>query len=191
MTKKDGDNEVVHFPEKAEYVPGKFAEGFEAYQAALVEAPSWKSPKIDQLAVALAKAQAAIEPAIKDSKNPHFGSKYADLAAVWSVVREPLAANGLAVVQMPSAEGQKVTLTTLLIHTSGQYLLSELTMTAVKNDPQAIGSCITYARRYALAAVLGVSQEDDDGAAATATGTKPAAPAPTKGRASHGFQLGK
>jgi hypothetical protein len=127
-----------------------------------------QSAELKDLATALAKAQAQIKPASKDAVNPHFKSKYADLAAIWEVIREPLAANGLSVVQMPRAEGTKVTVTTLLLHSSGQWLKSDLTMVAGQNTPQGLGSCITYARRYALGAIVGVAAEiDDDGNAAS------------------------
>lgn len=127
------------------------------------------SEGLADLATALAKAQAEIRPAAKDAVNPHFKSKYADLAAVWEVVRGPITKNGLSIVQIPSAEAAKVTVTTMLLHTSGQWIRSRLTMIAAQNTPQGIGSCITYARRYALSAVLGVAAEiDDDGNAASA-----------------------
>ena len=121
-----------------------------------------RSEQIDQLATALAAAQGEIENALKDSSNPFFKSAYADLASVWNAVREPLSKNGLAVIQLPSAAGSSVTITTILSHKSGQFISSDLTMTAREETPQAIGSCITYARRYALQSVAGVAPEDDD-----------------------------
>jgi hypothetical protein len=145
--------------------------------------PVTYSLELKDLAVALNKVQATIKPAPKDSTNPAFRSKYADLAAVWEACRPALAANGLSVVQMPTAEGGKVSVTTLLLHTSGQWIKSELTMTAGDTKPQTIGSCITYARRYALSAMVGVVADDDDDANAasgtptsSAPGSKPAAP---------------
>jgi len=132
------------------------------------------------LGAALSKAQAEIEGASKDSVNPHFKSKYADLASVWDACRGPLTKYGLSVVQLLAADGAKVTVTTMLLHSSGQWIKSELSMTAQKNDPQGIGSCATYARRYSLSSMVGVAPEDDDGNAASAS--KPArggdAPAP-------------
>ncbi len=122
------------------------------------------SDELGLLAAALAKAQALIKPAIKDATNPHFKSKFADLASVWEAIRVPLATNGLAVSQLPTVDGNKVTVTTLLLHASGQWIRSDLTMVVAQNTPQGIGSCITYARRYALSAVVGVVAElDDDG----------------------------
>lgn len=129
------------------------------------------TPSIARLAAALANAQRQIRPAVKDAKNPHFGSKYANLAAVAEACRDALAENGIAVSQFPSADGGKVTVSTMLMHESGEYILSALTLTAVKTDPQGVGSAITYGRRYGLAAVVGVvADEDDDGNAASGRG---------------------
>lgn len=135
---------------------------------------STTSVALAQLAAALAKAQAEVGGAAKSKKNPHFKSSYADLSEVWDACRPALVKHGLSVVQMPSADGQRVTVTTLLLHESGEYLSSALTMTAAQDTPQAIGSCITYARRYALAAMVGVAPEDDDGNAASAPSARPA-----------------
>lgn len=127
-----------------------------------------RSEQINELAKSLSNAQGIMIPASKDSNNPFFKSKYADLAAVWSVCREPLSKNGLAISQHANSEGNIVTVETLLLHTSGQWLLSRLSMTSKDSSPQAIGSCITYARRYSLSSILGIaSEEDDDGNAAT------------------------
>jgi hypothetical protein len=127
-----------------------------------------QSETLTELAPALAKAQAEMKPAAKDSRNPHFNSKYADLASVWEACRGPLATNGLSVIQTPETEGPTVTVQTMLLHASGQWVRTKLTVTAVKSDPQGIGSAITYARRYGLAAVVGVApEEDDDGNAAS------------------------
>jgi hypothetical protein len=130
-----------------------------------------QSESIHELATALAKAQGALEGAAKSKANPFFKSKYADLASVWEACREALSANGLAVVQSASAQGAHVTVTTLLLHSSGQWVRDGLTMTAKADDPQGVGSAITYARRYALAAFVGVAPEDDD--AESAMGRKP------------------
>ena len=124
--------------------------------------PATRSDEIDKLAAALSKAQAAITFASKDTQNPFFKSTYADLASVWEACRAPLTDNGLAVTQEPSTEGLKVILKTTLLHSSGQFLSSELTMQSAANTPQALGSTITYARRYALSAIVGVAQSDDD-----------------------------
>lgn len=121
-----------------------------------------KSETINELAAALAKAQGIMESAAKDTVNPFFKSRYADLAAVWEVARKPLSDNALALTQHPSTDGNIVTVETALCHASGQWMASQLTMLAKDASPQAIGSCITYARRYALASVLGIASEDDD-----------------------------
>lgn len=127
-----------------------------------------KSESIGKLAEALAKAQGAIEGAKKDQANPYFKSKYADLSSVWDACRKPLAENGLAVVQTTcGSDPDTVTVETLLTHLSGEWIMSRLSMRPVKSDPQGIGSCITYARRYSLAAMVGVAPEDDDGNAAS------------------------
>jgi hypothetical protein len=122
-----------------------------------------QSESINELAVALVKAQAVIEGAKKDSANPFFKSKYADLESVWGVCRPPLTENGLAVVQTTEPNEHGITLVTTLVHTSGQWMRGKLSMRPVKDDPQGLGSCLTYARRYALAALVGVVQVDDDG----------------------------
>lgn len=135
-----------------------------------------RSESIAALSAALAKAQGEIEGATKGKTNPHFKSAYADLASVWEACREALTKNGLAILQPVAAEDARVTVTTLLTHSSGEWVSSELTMTATQNTPQGIGSCITYARRYALASMVGVAPEDDDGNAASVPNTsKPVA----------------
>jgi hypothetical protein len=125
------------------------------------------SDTITKIADALVKAQAAMKPAIKDSRNPHFNSKYADLASVWDAIREPLTSNGLSVIQMVgSNELEKTTLTTRVTHVSGEWIESTWQIPVGKQDPQGLGSAISYARRYALASAIGVVQDDDDGNAA-------------------------
>jgi hypothetical protein len=123
------------------------------------------SPTIGKLAEALAKAQAEMEGAVKDATNPHFRSKYADLASIRDACR-PLAKYGIAHLQPTRAEGPHVTVTTLLLHSSGEWIAEDLTLTAGQNTPQAVGSAITYGRRYGLAAMVGIAPEDDDGEAA-------------------------
>ena len=127
------------------------------------QTPAMHSESLDKLAGALAKAQAELTTAKKTAENLFFNSKYADLAACWDVAKKPLANNGLSVSQLPCSSGNQVGVTTYLLHSSGQWLKSEYYLPLVKNTPQAAGSAITYARRYALAAVLGIAQEDDDG----------------------------
>ena len=131
------------------------------------------SEQIHDLAAALSKAQAKIKGASKDSANPYFKSRYADLASVWDACREALTEQGLSVSQWPSADGAAVTVETILAHESGQFISGTLTMTAKDDTPQSIGSCVTYARRYSLAAAVGVAPEDDDGEAAQPRGDAP------------------
>ncbi len=121
------------------------------------------SEQLNELAAALSKAQGAFENAKKDSDNPFFKSKYADLASCIDAARGPLAANGLAVMQAPEllASGL-VCMTTRLLHSSGQWTESELAAVPKDSGPQSIGSVITYLRRYALCAMLGLAAEDDD-----------------------------
>lgn len=121
-----------------------------------------KSESVAALAGALAKAQGAMEAASKDRKNPHFGQKYATLASIWDACRAPLAANGLAVVQLPSMSESQLTVETHLLHESGEYIVSTLTMPVDKLTAQGVGTAITYGRRYALAAMVGVAPDDDD-----------------------------
>lgn len=127
---------------------------------------------INELAEALVAAQAQFPAIPKDSENPFFKSKYADLATVIKAAMPVLTKNGLAISQgISHYEGQS-TLKTYLIHKSGQFIVDEMPLMPVKNDPQSQGSAITYARRYSYMAVLGlVADEDDDGNAATAGST--------------------
>jgi hypothetical protein len=136
------------------------------------------SEQLNELAGALSKAQAMLRGAVKDSTNPHFKSRYADLASCWDACREALAANGLSVVQLPEGNGGVVEMTTMLLHTSGQWIACTGCFTATKADPQGLGSCITYARRYQLCAIVGISPEDDDGNAASEPVKQQAKPEP-------------
>lgn len=128
------------------------------------------SDQINEIAAALAKAQGEIEGAKKDSANPFFKSKYADLASVWDACRVPLSKNGIALVQSPSADGLRVSVDTLLTHTSGQWIRGTVSVNAKEDSPQAFGSAITYLRRYALQSFVGVAPEDDDAEAAHGRG---------------------
>lgn len=169
------------------------------------------SESINEIAGAMAKAQGAMGGAMKDAKNPFFNSKYADLASVWEACREALSANGLSVVQFPKTayrgepepyewtakSGEKrygvrvvcvVSVLTRLTHSSGQWMEDEVSTMLPTGDPQAVGSAITYLRRYALQSVAGVAPEDDDGEAAHSRGNgqaakavAPVVPMPPKG----------
>lgn len=144
-----------------------------------------KSDSIELLAVSLAKFHAACPKIVKDTRNDFFKSRYADLGTILGIVNPLLAANDLSVVQLVSGENE---LTTMLVHKSGQYIGAVSVMRPVeavlrrdqnKNEilgvtPQALGSAITYQRRYAVAAILSLCiDDDDDGNAASATGRKP------------------
>lgn len=120
------------------------------------------SENINEISTALAKAQGQLNPAVKDSSNPHFKSKYADLASVWEACRKALSDNSLAVTQIPHFEGDKQFLVTLLTHSSGQWIKSMMALPIQKPGPQELGSCLSYCRRYALASLVGVYQDDDD-----------------------------
>lgn len=135
------------------------------------------SATVGDLAKALAAAQAELEPAKKEAVNPHFKSRYADLSACWDAVRGPLARHGLAVSQLPSLDGDVVRLTTMLLHTSGEFIGSDAAVRLGKHDAPSVGSALTYLRRYALSAIVGLSTEDDDGAHAMVA-TQAQAPRP-------------
>lgn len=129
-----------------------------------------RSDGIAELAKALSAAQREVETASKDSVNPHFNRSYADLASVWQACREPLTKNGLSVMQRPVSEGNRVGVITTVLHSSGQWMESTLWTVPQQAGPQAMGSCITYLRRYSLSAVAGVAPDDDDGNAASPKG---------------------
>ncbi len=131
-----------------------------------------RSESLNELGAALAKAQGAIEGALKDSDNPFFKSRYADLSSVWEACRQHLTANGLSVIQSPTEAESGIGVETMLLHSSGQYVSDKFTMPVTKSDAQGVGSALTYARRYALAAMVGVAPEDDDGNAATKAAPK-------------------
>lgn len=130
------------------------------------------STDVGELAKALAAAQGEITAASKDKKNPHFNSRYADLASVWEACRGPLTKHGLSVVQMPLTDGERIGVSTTLLHASGQWIRGALWGKPEKPGPQAMVSCVTYFRRTALAAVAGVAPDDDDGEAATGRGAE-------------------
>lgn len=126
-----------------------------------------KSDSITALAKALAKAQGEVENATKNAANPHFRSKYADLAEVINTVRPVFSSNGLAVTQFPAYENGVASVETVITHESGEWMSGKASAPVTKPDPQGVGSAITYLRRYSLAAVAGIAQEDDDGNAAS------------------------
>lgn len=129
-----------------------------------------KSESIDQLAVALAKFQGSMGAISRDSDNPFFKSRYASLSAVIEDTRDPLAENGLSYVQFPEGING---LTTVLMHTSGQWMMATYEMNPVDSKPQSVGSALTYMRRYSLCSMLGLRTEDDDGNEASKPKVKP------------------
>jgi hypothetical protein len=136
-----------------------------------------QSDNIAELGIALAKAQSQNGTVHKDAKNPFFKSNYASLAQVWETVRPALTANGLSVVQLPSQDEKGYYVESMLIHSSGQWIKCRTYMKPVKEDPQGIGSLISYARRYALQSLVMVCPDDDDGE--LAMGRSSVAPART------------
>jgi hypothetical protein len=127
-----------------------------------------QSESIANLTLALSIVQGKLTHAKKDSANPFFKSKYADLESVWDSCRSLLADNGLAIMQFP---GQYIdgtmSLTTIISHKSGEWMGQQMSVPVTKPDSQGCGSCLSYMRRYSLAAVVGVVQSDDDGNAAS------------------------
>lgn len=128
----------------------------------------YQSENIGELAKALAAAQGEMGAASKDATNPHFKTRYADLASIMDACRAPLAKHGLAVTQLAGRDDSgNVTLTTMLMHGSGQFIGHTIGVRPSQENPQVVGSILTYLRRYALASVVGVVSDDDDGEAAT------------------------
>ena len=122
------------------------------------------------IASALVRAQRGFAPALKTSTNPHFRSKYVDLAGCIEAVVDALNAAGIALIQRTSEDSTGVTVETVFVHESGEMLeCGKLHVPAAKQDPQGYGSALTYARRYSLMAAAGIAPEDDDGNAASTT----------------------
>jgi hypothetical protein len=120
-----------------------------------------KSTEIKNIAIALCNFQGAVEKIRKTATNPFFKSKYADLSDILEVIRQPLVENGLSFVQFPKG---RYGLETMLMHTSGEWMSESYEMEPTKKDPQGAGSVITYQRRYALGAILGLNIDIDDDA---------------------------
>lgn len=125
----------------------------------------YQSEDVDDLATALALAQSEMKHAAKANTNPFFKSKYSALPDVMDAARPYLSKNGLAVTQITDFDDTRVFVVTQLTHKSGQWMRSWYPVNPVKNDPQGLGSALTYARRYSYASIAGVaaSDEDDDG----------------------------
>lgn len=134
-----------------------------------------RSGTIGKLALALAKAQGELKNPPKDSVNPHFKSRYADLATVRDTVLPVLARHGLSVLQLPCEMDGHPALTTVLMHgETGEFWESTILLRPGKLDPQGIGSALTYHRRYSLQALAGVAADDDDDGNAASVPAKPA-----------------
>ena len=141
-----------------------------------------KSENITNLATSLLKAQKAMGSALKDAENPYFKSNYADLKAVIDAIKEPLNDNGITFLQAVNGCGDgNPVIETMLLHESGQYLCTRTPIFCVKPDnPQAFGSGVTYSKRYALQAFLGLPTKDDDGNAGAGKNQKSTAQKETK-----------
>lgn len=126
-----------------------------------------QSETIGNLVKALVTAQREMKPAIKDSSNPFYKSHYSDLTSCWDALRKPLTDNGLAVIQTTEYNDDGVTVVTTLAHVSGEWIKGVFNLKPSKMDPQGYGSSLSYGRRYALAAITGLTSEDDDGNAAS------------------------
>ena len=136
-----------------------------------------KSESIQNIAKALVGFQAEVKNPANTADNPFFKSKYAPLPDILNDVRPLLAKHGLALLQAPSGDGDKIVITTLLMHESGEWIEAcPLILKADKATAQGAGSAITYGRRYALSAVLGISSEDDDDGNQATKPTQPPAP---------------
>ena len=136
------------------------------------------SESIKQIAAALAAFQAEVKDPARDGENPHFRSKYVQIDGLLAAVRPILSKHGLSVVQSTGGDGQDISVTTEIMHTSGEWIRTDaLILKAVKADPQGAGSAVTYGRRYSLSAALGVAWDDDD------DGNAASAPKPAKAKA--------
>ena len=118
---------------------------------------------LDKLATALSKCQSELHSAHKNDSNPHFKSKFANRESVWEAIKGPLTSNGLAITQTIALRGDKPVLVTTLLHTSGQTISGEMPLIMARQDMQSLGAAVTYARRFSLAAMMQVVQEDLDG----------------------------
>lgn len=146
-----------------------------------------KSESIKNLAKALFEFQTKAVKIKKKADNPFFKSKYADLPSILDEIHQPLIDCGLVISQIPDGEG----LTTMLIHSeSGEYIEANGTMKPTKSDPQAIGSAITYQRRYSLCAILGLNVDDDDDGNA-ASSQKPESDLPWLNKDTEAFNQAK
>ena len=137
------------------------------------------SDQINEIASALSKAQGEFKAAPKDGANPHYKSKFSTLHSHWEACRSILTKNGLTVTQLTNImEDGKNMLVTMLCHSSGQWFKSSMILKPVKDDPQGMGSCLTYARRYMLSAIVGTTSDDDDDDCEVGVGRGKTVPSP-------------
>lgn len=146
-----------------------------------------------ELFAALAAAQAEVENAAKSSVNPHFKSRYADLAEVLSVTRPVYSKHGVSLIQAGNLADGMVTVTSILAHKGGGYITAEASCVPARTDAQGVGAAMTYLRRYSAAALLCIAQEDDDGETAVGRRTPPPAipaakPAPVPSPSRKGWE---
>ena len=137
------------------------------------------SPQINEIVSAMSKAQGSMKPAVMNKVNPHFKNRYADFNSCMEACRIPLSENGLAVIQTPQTIEGKLTLVTMIAHSSGQWMTGEFPLIATKQDSQGIGSAMTYAKRYSLSGMLGIvadEDQDDDGEASMGRGQQACKP---------------
>ncbi len=121
------------------------------------------SENIQDIAKAMSLAQQQLKPAAKDSVNPHYKSKYSDISSVWDAIREPIASNGLTIWQDVTTQDKTVSVTTRIVHSSGQWVeFGPLCVPMSKMDAHGVGSAISYGKRYALCAAIGVVSADED-----------------------------
>jgi hypothetical protein len=122
-----------------------------------------KSESIKNISVALIKFQAEVQNPKNTADNPFYKSKYAPLNEILNEVRPLLSKHGLGVIQSPSGDGEKITINTMLVHESGEWIeFDPLTLKAEKITPQGAGVAITYGRRYSFSSVTGIASEPDD-----------------------------
>jgi hypothetical protein len=139
------------------------------------------SESIGKIAEALAEFQAEVKDPARDKDNPYFKSKYVAIDGLLAAVRPILAKHGLSVIQSTGGNGQDISVTTEILHTSGEWIRTDaLVLKAVKADPQGAGSAVTYGRRYSLSAALGVAWDDDDDGNAASTPPPKTKAAPKK-----------
>jgi len=138
-----------------------------------------KSEKVENIAKSLKLFQSTLKAVKMDATNPFFKSNYATLESCWDTIRKPLAENGLSILQMPESENGHINITTMLLHESGEWIKCTYGITPKDNNPQTIGSAITYLRRYGLG-MLGIVTDTDDDANSAQSNPKDKSPTPSR-----------